>query len=298
MPKPIFSLLLIATSFLGAAALGCKSKPPMQFAGTGPQVATTIPSFENFYVSQEENLCWAACATMVSNFSGHRTTQEEIAASIKGPAANDKGRRSANEEQVLAAMDPQLYRRLKQLDGLREQYSLPPVDADHPRTREWVRLFYILFSGPKAPEYSCTPEQLYTYLKNNQPAVLGLRGRSKNEGKHAVVVFGGTFQQGVEWEEGSDDRRPAMRVVSLTCLDPGAGDDIANRIVPYTAEQLRSRQDFVVTIDGAREYLNYLDQRSQFFHDVKSGKYDNEIFGEGGFDPNAQPGSDDDDEDN
>ncbi|HYJ47269.1 MAG TPA: papain-like cysteine protease family protein [Pyrinomonadaceae bacterium] len=215
--------------------------------------------------------CWAACAEIVNAYYGRKVPQETIVERIQGRAAADpEAAQMAKRQEVLAALDTELYQRLKDKDAKEKawlrQKLLDPLHGLH-ITVSTAKEF------PREPDLKFNPDQLMEDLKHQSPVVLGLGVRTEDDSGHIVVIYGA---DAVEKERDGFDkikdgfktfdpfkpksaqkRAPEVKytIKKVYCADPDGG-----KTTEVTAAELERRADFLATREGAREYIQYLDK--------------------------------------
>jgi hypothetical protein len=270
---------------LALAVLGCAegSKTPGQglvgassstkeSQGTPRNVMLKRFEREGMMAKQKTGVwCWAACAEMVNNYYGRKMTQETIVSRIQGRAAADpEAAQMAKRQEVLAALDTDLFERLKEKDAKEKawlrQKLLDPLHGLH-LTLSTAKEF------PREPKLKYDPDQLVDDLKHQHPVVLGLGVRTEDDSGHIVVIYGA---DAVEQERNFLDdlgdavsganpfapkhpaKQPAKVKYTITkvyCADPDGG-----KMTEIPGSELERRADFLATRQGAEQYLQYLDK--------------------------------------
>lgn len=206
----------------------------------------TIPNFTRFAIKQEKPVwCWAACAEMIHRYHGEtRLTQRVLAQRIIGRAEinPDAGGtdvvKTAQQEEVLAALSPRVWEMLERRDERRQTSKSRQKQADG-----WRVNYIALFVGPML-RYD--PEEMIRSLEAGEPAVVAF-GRPS---KHVCVVYAATFER--KKEKGLFGlSRDVCEVKSVTVLDPWEGQPEV-----IDGASFKTRVDFVATVGNAVTYLN------------------------------------------
>jgi hypothetical protein len=250
-----------------------------QTVGTGGALTVRLEGFPAFAVEQRTPVwCWAACAEMISSYGGKREAQEAIAARIHGCGEDGSPKVAlASRHEVYRALCPDapatcfeaVWQGLeasgaKALDAWLQgggcELDLCPGEA--------LRGLDDLLPAKRVP---------IDALRQNQPAVAGLRERSEDREGHVYVLIGARYRPvaearyrpATEWlrslpiqpPDGIVGRLepPRHTVESVELVDPWRADDPGTpgneMLVTLPFSEFERRVDFVTTRADAHEIL-------------------------------------------
>jgi hypothetical protein len=279
------------------ALFGCSANSSSSVAApNAPRQTAQLDRFSQCAVKQHTEVwCWAACAEMVHRYYNQPMTQEEIVARIMQRSASDpKAEAAADRQEVLGALDPELFDYLQKSDYSKPTWEQKILETGHMR---WGVSVKDLANMPREPHLGYSPGRLAASLQEDHaPVILALKPMADGDSGHIVVVHQVVYQEsdsspgagaaiGSAFESaasqtfgnllGSPSPRPKVQdqqvshlytIVQATYMDPDTGKDTV-----ISASELVTRADFIATRMDADNYLKYLKALEVWSEDIANG---------------------------
>lgn len=228
-----------------------------------------LPRMPQFAEAQREDTlwCWAACATMIHNYYGNTTTQEEVVARVRG---NDEDVSAAWDREIMIALYPEYARDLA-------AHTDREFQTQHRRGGVGgVTLQVDDVAESYARYWSQTSDHLVRAISQGEPVVVGLAYPDDPQSGHALVVYGVRYstedtQSMLDlWQDAKEfvgfENRQVLpidaetlnlrsyarlfSVHSISVIDPWTG-----QLDTVTGEDLAARHYFMLTREVAEDTL-------------------------------------------
>lgn len=241
----------------------------------GPDETVEVAGFARLPVLKQETgvWCWAASAAMVHRYNNRTAvTQQQIVSRILGRSklggSGEAIVKKAQQEEVLAALNPQIWEQLEKRDARRAEAERKKQGSPDDWRLNWLALMV------GNPRQDADPDDLIAGLQAKQPVIVAFERPTK----HICVVYKATYRRerasglfGIPYER--------TRLLSVSFVDPATRAPDHNTI---SGEEFEHRAGFVATVQSARKYFWILSQTSKIptiVHKNAKGKYIERDFG-------------------